>query len=60
MLAASGYGDDHIRGETLARKTVISAPQWSAPGAPMTYYHAKMVDRTFDDALAATREALAQ
>lgn len=26
----------------------------------MTYYHAKMVDRTFDDALAATREALAQ
>ncbi|WP_300578640.1 DUF302 domain-containing protein [Phenylobacterium sp.] len=26
----------------------------------MTYYHAKMVDRTSDDALAATREALAQ
>ena len=26
----------------------------------MTYYHAKTVDRPFDDALAATREALSQ
>ena len=26
----------------------------------MTYYHAKTVDRAFDDALAATREALSQ